>query len=179
MNENYAQTFIDLGISLTTLAVKGTASIVNKKIKAAKDEKNIKNLRAMYDELINEVILEREEAVRIAQAYKSELDRIVISDEDIEHLHETVSKILRIVNAMQMVKASGQGAEAIAKAKATADTFEQIKDLISIDTLKTMQLLGFNYKAAIGEPLTEICANKINNFRTKNSNTVKTNGKTR
>jgi hypothetical protein len=24
-----------------------------------------------------------------------------------------------------------------------------------------MQLLGFNYKAAIGEPLTELCANAI------------------
>ena len=24
-----------------------------------------------------------------------------------------------------------------------------------------MQLLGFNYKAAIGEPLTELCAKKI------------------
>ena len=35
------------------------------------------------------------------------------------------------------------------------DSFKAIKDLISADTLKTMQLLGFNYKAAIGEPLTK------------------------
>ncbi len=27
-----------------------------------------------------------------------------------------------------------------------------------------MQLLGFNYKAGIGEPLTELCANKIRQF---------------
>ena len=31
-----------------------------------------------------------------------------------------------------------------------------IEQLISKDTLKTMQLLGFNYKEAIGEPHTEI-----------------------
>ena len=30
-----------------------------------------------------------------------------------------------------------------------------------------MQLLGFNYKAAIGEPLTEICANAITNLASK------------
>ena len=43
----------------------------------------------------------------------------------------------------------------------TQISFTSIKELISIDTLKTMQLLGFNYKAAIGEPLTELCAQKI------------------
>ena len=41
------------------------------------------------------------------------------------------------------------------------ETYEQIKELIGIDTLKTMQLLAFNCKAAIGEPLTQLCANAI------------------
>ena len=34
-------------------------------------------------------------------------------------------------------------------------------ELLNKDTLKTMQLLGFNYREAIGEPLTEVCANTI------------------
>ena len=38
---------------------------------------------------------------------------------------------------------------------------EQFKELTSIYTLKAMQLLGFNYKAAIGEPLTDMCSNAI------------------
>ena len=41
------------------------------------------------------------------------------------------------------------------------ETYEQIKELISVDTLKTMQLLGFNYKSAIGEPLTLMLRNFI------------------
>ena len=85
-NENLAT----MAMSLANLAVKGTASAVNKKIKAIREEKNIDNLRATYDEITNELLLEREEAVRIAQAYKSEIDRIQIKDEDIEHLHKTV-----------------------------------------------------------------------------------------
>ena len=37
----------------------------------------------------------------------------------------------------------------------------QLVALLNKDTLKTMQLLGFNYKEAIGEPLTEVCSNAI------------------
>lgn len=90
------QPLVEMGVSLTELAVKGTASAVTKKIRAVKDIKDAEKLRTTYDALINEVLQEREEAVRIAQAYKSELERIVISDEDIEHLHNTVSNILEI-----------------------------------------------------------------------------------
>jgi hypothetical protein len=35
-----------------------------------KNEKNIENIRQTYDEIINELIQERDEAVRIAQSYK-------------------------------------------------------------------------------------------------------------
>lgn len=36
-----------------------------------------------------------------------------------------------------------------------------------------MQLLGFNYKAAIGEPLTELCSNAISSIGAKKGNTKK------
>ena len=38
---------------------------------------------------------------------------------------------------------------------------KQLVALFNKDTLKTMQLLGFNYKEAIGQPLTEVCSNAI------------------
>lgn len=144
---------VEMGVSLTELAVKGTASVINKKIRAVKDVKDAEKLRTTYDALINEVLSEREEAVRIAQAYKAELDRIVISDEDIQHLHNTISGVLDILKSMSP--------------DLPVDSFNAIKDLISIDTLKTMQLLGFNYKAAIGEPLTQLCANAISSWGNK------------
>ncbi|MBR3621312.1 MAG: hypothetical protein IKN56_07355, partial [Clostridia bacterium] len=128
-------------------------SAVSKKIRTAKEIKDIENLRTTYDGIINEILQEREEAVRIAQAYKSELDRMVISDEDIEHLHNTVARLLELFNLVQL--SSGEDN------KVSTDTLEQIKELISVDTLKAMQLLGFNYKEAIGEPLTQLCADAI------------------
>ena len=170
MDSIYAQPLVEMGVSLTELAIKGTATAVTNKIKAVKDEKNSEKIRNTYDEIVNELLSERDEAVRIAQSYKSELERIVISDEDIVHLHNTVSRILEIVKAFQLVAATGKGQEEVEKVTAQVQSYEQIKELISVDTLKTMQLLGFNYKAAIGEPLTQICANAITNIGNKKSN---------
>lgn len=151
MSEVYTTELIGLGVSLTELAVKGTATAISTKIKAVKDEKNIDKIRTTYDEIINELLSEREEAVRIAQAYKSELEKVVISDEDIQHLHNTVTRILELVK-------KSQGNDGVNN---QIQSYEQIKELISVDTLKTMQLLGFNYKSAIGEPLTLMLRNFI------------------
>ena len=99
-----------------------------------------------YDAIINDLVQDRAEAIRIAQACKTEVDRIEISDDDINHLHNTIEKLIRIFG-----KYSAEFTE----------TADQINALISVDTLKAIQLLGFNYKEAIGEPLTRICANAI------------------
>jgi len=157
----FATELVHLASSLTELAVKGTATAITSKIRAIKDEKSAEKIRNTYDEIVNELLNEREEAVRIAQAYKSELDNVSISDEDIQHLHNTVSRVLEIIKESQISTASLIGEEAVEKVKAQAESYEQIKELISVDTLKTMQLLGFNYKAAIGEPLTLMLKNFI------------------
>lgn len=68
----YTQSLVEMGKSITELAIKGTATAVTNKIRAVKNEKNAENLRNTYDEIVNELLSERDEAVRIAQAYKSE-----------------------------------------------------------------------------------------------------------
>ncbi|HJB65152.1 MAG TPA: hypothetical protein H9768_02560 [Candidatus Mailhella merdavium] len=149
MDPSYSSAIADLGASLTSMAAKGAATLVYTKIKASKNEKNIETIKNNYEEIINELLSEREEAVRIAQAYKSELEKVSISDKDIEYLHATISRLIELLTAIGKMDTE------------TQISFTSIKELISIDTLKTMQLLGFNYKAAIGEPLTELCAQKI------------------
>ncbi|MBS7162595.1 MAG: hypothetical protein KH074_08315 [Faecalibacterium prausnitzii] len=173
------QPLVEMGVSLTELAVKGTASAVTKKIRAVKDIKDAEKLRTIYDALINEVLQEREEAVRIAQAYKSELERIVISDEDIEHLHNTVSNILEIFKNIQLAGVDPQDTLGVMRVQKQIETMEQVKNLISVDTLKTMQLLGFNYKAAIGEPLTQICSRAILSLTERKNTPVSSSGRKR
>ena len=154
---------IDLAAQLAALAVKGTATAVTNKIKTVKDVKESEKLRTIYDEVVNELLYERDEAVRIAQAYKSELDRIVISDDDINHLHTTVSSVLEILKGFSP--------------DMDIESFEQFQSLISVDSLKTMQLLGFNYRAAIGEPLTKVCSDFIASWGQKNKPSVGNNVK--
>lgn len=158
---------VNLGSALSTLALKGTATAIHGKIEAIKKEQNADSVRNAYNEIVNQLLEEREDAVRIAQTYKAELEKVVISDEDIEYLQQTVSKVLDVIKALQLVDILNSDPEKQSQARASVEAVESIKNLISKDVLKTMQLLGFNYKAAIGEPLTELCANAINSLGKK------------
>lgn len=68
---------------------------------------------------------------------------------------------MEIIKKSQIEAAVPRGKAAVSAVKKQVESYEQIKELISVDTLKTMQLLGFNYKAAIGEPLTLMLKNFI------------------
>lgn len=86
----------------------------------------------------------------MANAYQAELNRYEITDEDILHLQATIE------NALNILRSFGSDEDDYAG-------FEQFKSLISVDTLKAMQLLGFDYKKAIGDPFTKVCAQAIEN----------------
>lgn len=158
MEDLITKSLTDLATKLTSLAVKGTVSTISTKINAIKVEKDIETVKNKYDEIINELLSEREEAVLIAQVYKSEIERYQISDDDITHLHNTTEKILELLKKITPFNNSD------------IENFNQLKELISIDTLKSIQLLGFNYKEAIGEPLTKLCAEAILSLSKKKQN---------
>ena len=123
-----------------------------------KTEKDIGKVKQNYENILNGLLNERAEALRIAQAYRDELEKVEISDEDIEHLHNTVERLIEIIKNFLIKQNNGEDNQEIQE---QISSFEQIKELISVDTLKTMQLLGFNYKQAIGDPLTMILRNFI------------------
>lgn len=170
---------VNLGSSLSTLVLKGTATAIHSKIESIKQEKSVEVVRNTYNEIVNQLLEEREDAVRIAQTYKQELEKVVISDEDIEYLQQTISKVLDVINTLQLTNMIGDNPEKQAKAQASIVAIESVKNLISKDLLKTMQLLGFNYKAAFGEPLTQLCANAISKLGTsqKTQNNSKQNNR--
>lgn len=149
MEQYISEALVKAGIDLATLAFKGTTTLVNSKIQSLKEEKNADKLRNKYDEIISELLSEREEAIRIAQAYKEEYERVNIGDDDIEYLHNTLKQVITLLSSFKTMDAEQQY------------SINQLVALLNKDTLKTMQLLGFNYKEAIGEPLTEVCSNAI------------------
>lgn len=156
MDSGTTQSIAELGTSLGLLVAKGTVTAVTAKVKSIKNEKNAEAIRHTYDEIIDELLNERAEAIHLAQAYKSELDRVEIDEDGIKSLDATIGSVFTILKQFPGVLSTDPG-----KAHEQEVAFNQLRKLISSDTLRTMQLLGFNYKAAIGEPLTELCASKI------------------
>lgn len=145
---------ISLGMKLTELTIVNTASIVGAKIKTIKEEKVIVKLKNNYEEIINQLLDEKQQAIRIAQAYREEVENTNISDDKIDYLHNTVAKALKVLDSYN------------------ADKQMEVTDIVELidkDVLKTMQLLGFNYKEAIGQPLTELCKNYINSKSISNN----------
>ena len=61
MDQTYISALAELGVSLATMAASGTATAINSKIKAIKAEKDSEKIRNAYEEIINELIAEREE----------------------------------------------------------------------------------------------------------------------
>lgn len=160
-----SQSLAELETTLTILAAKGTARAVAAKINGIRQEKSVEAVRNAYDEIVNELLEERAQAILLAQTFKDELDRVEIDEDGIKSLDATIGRVFEIIKHFPGVldgdpEKSGQ----------QEASFEQIRALISADTLRTMQLLGFNYKAAIGEPLTELCANAIKKIGSGKSN---------
>lgn len=147
MNDAVITAIATASSQLAVLAAKGTATQVSNKFLAIRQKKAHEELCNSYEELINELVAERAQAIAIAQAYESELNRYEITDEDIKHLQNTVEHALDILKSFSPDN--------------DLSNFERFKSLLSVDTLKAMQLLGFDYKKAIGDPLTEVCANAI------------------
>lgn len=147
MDQETSKVIADISTQLAVLAAKGTATAVSNKVQSIRQKKKIEEICNSYEELINEIVAERAQAIAVAQAYEAELKRYEIGDDDIRHLQGTVGSALDILKEMSPTT--------------NIEGFEQIKSLITVDTLKAMQLLGFDYKAAVGDPLTRACATAI------------------
>lgn len=117
---------------------------------------------AQYEQVFNSLISENQELKRVALGYKDEYEKMNITDDNIEYLRNTFNRVLELVINMGDDEESEDQKRSI----------EQFASLIDVDTLKTMQLLGFNYKQAIGEPLTSIVNHYISNLY---DNTIATN----
>lgn len=140
---------MDAGVQLAVFSGKNIAGSVPNRFQAIRTKKNLEEVCNSYEEIINELVAERSQVLAIAQAYESELKRYTLGDKDIEHLRNTASAALDVMSTFAP--------------DADLQSFESLKALISVDTLKAMQLLGFDYKKAIGDPLTVACARAITN----------------
>jgi prefoldin subunit 5 len=149
MNPDTTALAIELAKSVATSAAKSASGAIWHKVQLAKQKKDLAEARQAYEEIINELSQDNTNLVAAAQAYKAQLDQVEISDKDIQSLHSTVDEVLEILKSFSVMDG------------ASLKSFEQLKKMLTANTLRTLQLLGFNYHDAIGEPLTDICRNAI------------------
>ena len=124
-----------LAANLAESAARNTASFISNKISTVKTKKNDKETIAALEEIINDLLNDKLEIQRIAQAYEQELVSQKITEDDIKYITDNLLPIFSdfIPDKVQI---------------------EQFEKILSVETLTIMQLIGFNYKQAIGEPLT-------------------------
>ncbi|MEG9474747.1 hypothetical protein V5G99_01490 [Bibersteinia trehalosi] len=134
------QQLIDLGIKLSEALVKNTASSIFTKIRAVKAKKDDKETINELEEIIQELIADRNELLQISQAFQQELMAQKITDNEIEYITQQF-----IPKLQELAKVTGGNVDEMVRI---------LSPLISKETLTILQLLGFNFRKAIGEPLT-------------------------
>jgi len=143
-----AQTVADL----TAAAARNTVSAVANKVSAAKKKHDQAKTITELESLINELVNDKIEVERIAKTLENELVSQQISDADIDFIVNTIVPMVEKIT------------ENDSKQQEYIDIARQ---LLSKETLKVMQLIGFNYREAIGKPLTILCRDSIGKLSSK------------
>ena len=131
-----------LAASLTEVAVRNTASVVFSRMAAIRSKKNDREAVSELADLVNELIADKAELVAIAKAFEQELVSQRISQEDISYI---TGNVIPVVERLADLSDADDD---------TQEVVDAIKSLVSVETVTIMQLVGFNFRRAIGEPLT-------------------------
>lgn len=131
-------------LELAAVGIRNTASIIHDRIKTAKTNKNLTEQNSELQEIINDLLTDKAELLRVAQIYEQDLTSQKITDEDIKYITKNIFPILLHFIPDDQVK-----------------DLNKIERLLSKEMFTILQLVGFNYRRAIGEPLTNLIRNAI------------------
>lgn len=142
-----------LGVQLADAALRNTAGAVADRIGAARAKKKDAETIAELEEIVNNLISDKAELVRIAQAYEQELVAQRISPSDIGYITSNVVPVLK-----KLMESIG---DSRGQAGTTQEMIDLLQPILSVETVTVLQLIGFNFRKAIGEPLTELVGRLI------------------
>lgn len=147
MDEANTKLLAELGVKLTESAVRNTAGAISDKISSIKAKRDDKQTIRELEDIVNNLLDDKSELVRIAQAYEQELVSQKISDEDIAYITTTL---------IPLVETFIEKTEDERERAKYQENLDMVKAVLSKETITVMQLIGFNFKQAIGEPLTSL-----------------------
>ena len=141
----------DLTARLGETVLRNTASAISHKIQTVKAKKIDQETINELEEIINNLVADKNELVQIAQAYDQEFVAQQISQEDIEYITDSFIPVLKEVIKQTSSNENGAAAENLVR------TVDGLAPLLSVEMLTILQLVGFNFKKAIGEPRLFCC----------------------
>lgn len=133
-----------LATQLAEVVARNAGSAVVSKISAIRARKLDQAAMNELIELVNDLIADKNELVGLATAFEQELVAQKISDNDITYI---TTKLLPVVE--QLSGFAGDDHQA-------REAVDAIKSLVTTETLTILQLVGFNFRRAVGEPLTTL-----------------------
>ena len=158
---------------LKSLVESETLHNINYKIQELKEVKDAKILINDYNNIVNELIQERAKAILLAQMYRAEFDNIVINDKDIEHLQNTIKNFFDLIVQSYKFELDQDNEEQMKTIKIYEQELHSLTNMINADTIKTLFLMGFDFREAIGKPMTDLCARSIRSTITNAEDALK------
>ena len=134
---------------LAEVIARNAASGVASRVGAIRARKLDQEAMNELIELVNDLIADKNELIGIATAYEQELVAQRISDKDIAYITTTLLPVVEEVAGL-----AGEGEQ-------TREALDAVKSLVTPEMLTIMQLVGFNFRRAIGEPLTTLVERSI------------------
>lgn len=128
------------GVDLAALAVKNTASSIFDRVRVARTNREKDQTISELEAIINDLIADKLELQRVAEVYREAVAAQTISDEDLAFIAENLVPLLESLGVPGL---------------------DKFRPLVSPEFLRIAQALGFSFKHALGQPLTEVAAAQI------------------
>ncbi len=140
-----------LGTESETIAKRRSVQAIMDKITVVKQKGDNEEIISNLEEIINELIMDKNKLIQISQAYEEILITQKISQDEIDYVSNSIIPLLE-----SFLNQSNQE-----EGKKIQSSIDAIKPILSKEFFNMMQILGFNFKQAVGEPLTELLASWI------------------
>lgn len=142
---------VTLGMELATIAGRKSVEAIFDKIRTVKKKGDKEEIISNLEEIINDLISDKNRLIQISQAYEENLITQKITQGEIDYITNSIIPLLE-----DILKQTNQD-----DAEKIQSMIDLITPILSKEIFNIMQILGFNFKQAIGEPLTELLASFI------------------
>lgn len=155
----------DLVVKTADMMIKNTTETIFNRIDAAKGNRDKEKTILALEEIIKDLLDDKNKLNQIIRQYEELLAIQKLSDKNIDYITENIVPLLSQVLASDVVTKGNEE-----KAEEINEVINLLTPLLSVETLTILQLLGFNFREGIGDPLTNLVKGAINKKETEELN---------